>query len=62
MMIRPQMLDQMIPSRKPIIIFPETIPNGTILFDWEMDTGLVAFEIGCAREGLATADAAEWTC
>lgn len=60
MVIRAQMLDQMVPTGETVAILPRAFCHRTVLKHWEVHTGLVTFQISgtgecpaaCAREGF----------
>lgn len=53
------MLDEMVAARKPVAVFPETLLHRTVLEDGVVDAGLVALEVGGAREGATAVGARE---
>lgn len=62
MMIRTQMLNQVILSRKPIAAFAGTVLDGTVPEDGVVHAGLVALQVCEAGEGFAAVVAGEGFC
>ncbi|RJE16800.1 hypothetical protein PHISCL_10863 [Aspergillus sclerotialis] len=59
MVIRAQVLDQMVSSRKAVVVFPQAVSHGAVLFDRKVDAGFMALKVRRSGKRLPAADAAE---
>lgn len=61
MVIRAQVLDQMVSSRKAVVVFPQAVSHGAVLLYREVDAGFMALKVRRSGKRLSAADAAEWS-